>query len=1167
MRLLGSLLAGLGLLVQLAQTNIYGNNTVWNISNGDQVAFPLYRLFGSNKDYSLKYSVIANFTTKLVSREPFCTREVAPGCKALTSMDLAEKEDPNKLTMICGKNEFYEMGIESGTGKITDSKLLAKFDGQECLASDWSKAINSYAVFCLQGLNATSAADKYYVVNMVDRATGNVIGTSKLQFSELSSYQFNERIKVRFRQVPKGTTTATVVTVFDEPYSDKDVTIVSKANSFFLLAEIDTTTKKPEELLQAVKFSSDVTLMREKFFKGMTMEIIGNNVHVIFYSHSQALKVGKCTLDITTAKAARLTGCLLRENTVQIGFGAMSFMNITVAYFNKREKEFFACRLNTNDQDPNVPAIEKCNKLESRTGRDIDIRDFASLNETNLKVYYMTNDTRIELGVDVHELAVGDPKPKLVDRFNSYCNSTVDIKRVHYTISESFLDVYDKTRAEELLLQGHLVPIDRGVPLTVVQEHYGSKDTREIQIHQFPRFIQAITPRSSFPALVGFKGNFFKVPIGREYFSGNGINFELKGDLSSKLVSNAGDIEFVVDGENAANIHAYYHTNGYATMMMTDNKILIVNCARKLQTNFVMKCAKIGEKFGMNVLVNETVIATYHTQHLMVIVTSYGQFIFFNKVAHTSDVLNLQGDSRFIKQVVFKPKDSFILISVLVADSKGEVSQISNFMLNEFARIDGSPQEVFFYSVSNITKASYKAETNQENAGEFCPKTIAYEVVDTPFLDVLNACATKDRRIFRFSMKDERNPEQISNSFIRVNELKNDQIQMCPDLDTVTVASIGSNQAVGIGYESFNIKLNLGLKELGVQKLTKLVCLGNKAFAMGLLTIDGKFLIATYFTGKLRLANDRLHSILEFEASQGYQDFTGAESDGYIFYNVMAAGKRTLFRMINLEGPEFFVKSSTRSEVSDALVGCSNGVSNFYAPLPISFREQRNTVQVGSRAKNVELNAQTYDVGQLVSIVGPVFHYNIESDVTAASITPRVSQPKEYIPTADISTFKSLFFSKIKILKDYTFILSQMPSKSQILLKYRELNTPVVRNFVLNQTCHNFDVIEETDNKIGFVVALSCFYRNEKRIHFVNISLDGRVTYQGFSSVNISTKDLGLTFTSTPSVNNYRYMLANLDETNHLTLYKFNFSTSADKLNAQISFNSIVHTVSNGNLA
>jgi hypothetical protein len=44
-------------------------------------------------------------------------------------------------------------------------------------------------------------------------------------------------------------------------------------------------------------------------------------------------------------------------------------------------------------------------------------------------------------------------------------------------------------------------------------------------------------------------------------------------------------------------------------------------------------------------------------------------------------------------------------------------------------------------------------------------------------------------------------------------------------------------------------------------------------------------------------------------------------------------------------------------------------------------------------------------------------------------------------------------------------------------------------------------------------------------------------------------------------------MLANLDEMNHLTLYKFNFSTSADKLNAQISFNSIVHTVSNGNLA
>lgn len=1160
-------MATLGLLVQTVLANIYHNNSVWNVSYGDQIAFPLYRYFSSNKDYSLKYTMIANFTTKIVSREPFFIKEITQNCKAITPMDRTQKEAQNKLNMICNKNEFYEMNIDSATGKIIDLKLMITLAGQECLGSDWSKAANAYAVFCLEKGASSTADQQFYVVNIINPIDNKVVGTSKRKFADEKSYSFDERVKVRFRQVPKGGATATIVTIHDEPFADKDVSITAKSNDFFFLTEVDSLTKKPDADLQSIRFSSDTVLNKGEFYKGMTLEITDSTVFVAFYNRSQILKIASCKLDITTPKAAKIIECKFHTNSKDIGFGIISFLgNSIVAYFNKKLKEYHYCLLTPNTQDPTASVLTGCTKFDGRTGIDIDIRDFYSTGSKNLKVFYMTIDNRIDLGLDTFELSDVEPKIKLSDSFKAYCNASADLSGRYYAISESFLDVFDKTRAEELLIQGNLVPQDRGVPVTIEQDHQGAKDIRAIQVHQYPRFITAINPKSNFPSLIGFKGIYFKIPIGRDYFSGNAINFALKGDLAGKLIANAGEFEFKIDAEDSNNFRAYFHTNGYSVMTTKDNKVIIINCARKLENTFVLKCVKIGEKIGMNDKVGEKVLTTYHTKHLLVIVTTYGQFIFFNKVAHLSETMNLEGDNRFIKQVTFKPKDSLILISALVTDSKGVVAQISNFAFNEFARLNGEATDKYFYSVSQITKSSYQAESSQESGGDFCPKSIAYEIIDSPFLDILNACETKDRRILRFSMLDERSPKQLMNSYIRVNELKNDQIQMCPDLDTVIIASIGATQAIGIGYESSNIRQYLGLKELKVQKVTKLVCLGPKAFALGLLTTDDKFKIATYYTGKLQLANDRLHSLLEFSASDGYQDFTGSESEGYIYYNIFAPDKKTQFRMIYLDGPELFVKTNTRDQISDAAIDCSNGATNAYVPIPLSFKLQKSTVDVSSKEKGVKIEAKKYDIGNLCWINGPVFHYSIDQEVDVASISQRLTLPKEFISKQDAATYKSLYFSRMKVIRDITFILSQQPEKSQILMKFMEGTTRVLRNFTLTQTCHNFDIIEESDKTIGFVIALSCFYQNQKAVHFVTISYDGKMTYQGVTSIELSSKDLGLAFTNTLNQKSYRYMLANINENNEMTLYSFNFSTSADKINTKISFSSIVHTVSNGNL-
>jgi hypothetical protein len=169
MGLIGSVLAFLGLLIHSALAEIYLNNSVWNVSNGDQIAFPLYRFFKTNKEYTLNYSVIANFTTKLIAREPFFIREISQNCNSLTPMDRTDKDDKNRLTMICNKNEFYELVIDLGTGRITEVKLVGRFEGQECLGSDWSKTATAYALFCTQKGKTGSAADDYYVLNIIDK--------------------------------------------------------------------------------------------------------------------------------------------------------------------------------------------------------------------------------------------------------------------------------------------------------------------------------------------------------------------------------------------------------------------------------------------------------------------------------------------------------------------------------------------------------------------------------------------------------------------------------------------------------------------------------------------------------------------------------------------------------------------------------------------------------------------------------------------------------------------------------------------------------------------------------------------------------------------------------------------------------------------------------------
>lgn len=1149
-------------MVGLARPEIYANNSNWNISYGDQISIPLYKLFKTNKDYTVNYSTTSNLT-KIISREPLFTREIPKSCKGMNLMDQTEVEGANSLTMICNNQDLYEVEIDQTTGKLREAVLISKFEGMTCFGADWNKALNLYAVFCQEIKGA--GTDSFYVVHLVDRAAKKVTGTSKRNMADQSTYNFNERVKVKFRDTFKDEAKlqkVTTVIVFDEPYADRDINIGAKSNHFLLLTEVDSGTKKPEDQLQIVDFTKDNTLNRDKFYKVLTLEVFERDFVISFYNLQKQLKFGKCVLDLSVAKGAKVNNCIFKTSKVEeIGHGMMSFLGSGIAgIYEKQEKKYTVCKIVVGKStDTTSPLLDDCNKFYGRNEPDTDVRDFESPKDVALKVLYMTEDKKIELGMDLITVSAADPKTKVSEVFRAYSNDTSELKGKFYTITDAFLDVFDKSRKEEILVQGTLLPKDSSVQFFIKATHEDKITTSQLSFTQYSRFLRAIEKIGDFPTLIGSLGNYFRIPIGRQYFTGNGINFYLKGNLDGRIVSNAEEFNLVVEDLPNDNIDSFFYKTGYAALLTKDRKIVIVNCRKSLGVDKLnLNCARIGEKIGLNSAVNEKILATYDTQQILLVVTTYGQFIAFNKISHNSKVALEPGTDKTYTQVTFKPNNAFILISVMVADSKGAVVKIKTFKMDEFAALETFD---FIKGEATLDKDNYaKAEASQDTPGQFCPRSISYELQDTPILAVLNACQDKDRRLIRFSYEDPLQPKQLSNQYIRVDEFKKEKILMCTDLDTVVIAAVEDKQALGIGYESHNIHQTLGLQELDIDKITDMKCLGTEAIAVSFKDSKGSLKIATYFTNKLRKANDRLHSVLEFPAETGLTDFSGSEDGGTIVYSVFGKDKQTQFRMVNLNGPELFVKSNAKTVVNDGTLECTNGIANGYFPLPLNFKNQRHSVQVSSRTKNVELSKTKYNVGKLAEVEGPVFQYSLGSEVKGVSITQRLNDTKEYITSSDAKSFKLVFISRIATVGQFTFILGQLKEKSVILMRFNQANQMTTKHYALEETCHNFEIAEV---ETGFMVALSCFYQNEKRIHIATISKDQKFVYEGSSNVLLSSKSMSLTKTND---NTYPYMLSNLDEHNVMTIYKFYLNNVSDKRGTKISFSQIVHKVDNGKL-
>ena len=1057
----------------------------WILNPNDQVAVSLVEMFKTNKDYKEREFVMLSNTTKVTSRDAFYTKEFRPACFFMANK---ERSAPfgtvNPLLMICNKIEVHELAIDKATGRVTSTALVftAPVD-HDCLAVDWSKDLNTYGVFCVNSKEGTTG---FLHVHLIDGNTKVTTGSKSYDLAGLKGYKFNERVNIQAVKVPKGGLESdTVFLIFDEPYPDFDLNVNPKNNYFVIMVDVESATKKPKSF-QVLDLSKKTELVPGNFQKFLTFQVINSKLYFAWFTNAYLPTFGRCEFNTNVGASVQLDKCTILKSEVTFRFGTISITpSGLVGVFNKHEQKYSVCTL--DDANP-TNILQGCKPVAGRTDSDVTVEHFESWANNQLAITYRNKDKTKHIGVD--RFTINATAVTVFNKFKTLADASRENNGRYYTSIDTFLDAFDDNRTEEMILQAKILFPDKWHKIQVQMIHQGVTKLENYTYYRLERSISNIglAVPGGFPRLMGFKQKLFRIPLGREYFKGNAISFNFSAPNVKTVISNAGSAKVTI-GSIIPFVNTLHVSSGLQVISLDkEKKIDIFNCKRRIESNTHLNCSLLAAT-GLSGDVE--IVGMYETPQVLMIVTNNSFGVAYDKVQGEMRKLAFQTES--IASASFKARDSVIQIALLgVYANKSRVIQIHEW--NQY-----NIKETYYKPF--IT--GYTADLAQETAGDFCPKSVEYNIEDIPILVVLNSCATKDRRIIRFNLIDPDKPVQLSNRYIRVPEIKQENLMMCPDLETVIIAAPGTTTVLGIGYDTYNMIQDLSLAEMSVKEVKKLVCLSDKAFGVGFLDVNNTFKIATFYTYKMRTADRKLHSVVDFAELPDYVDFVGSEGHDIVFYNVYSSDpNKKAQKAIYLDGPLLYMQSDTRSIVNDAVIGTMNGYQNNEFNLMVSMVEQKESVTVESRTSKVPLGKRVYNMEELSVFRGPVFTFDHQSFLTnpIATFTPRVEPATEFVDRVEASSKGYLFASKVTDIGttiDIVFTLLQKNDSSVVQVRHMNGGTNVSKQIA--ERCHQIRVLDADE---GYQVFLSCFYKSEFRFFYYLLSKqNGEVLAKRYSNV------------------------------------------------------------------
>jgi hypothetical protein len=1127
---------------------------LWDLNPNDQIAVSLYKLFGLERIKTVEYFHNGN-VTRITSNDYFGIKEFQPGCKSLNLGYTSNDGTANCFTALCNKGtEFYEMNVDA-SGKIVipvDNQPIFKAEpGLFCLDTHWSKTHQVYALICHKPEETIAG---FFYVYTVNRLTRSVIGFSKIDGATLSGAQFSSKPKIREYTVEKGSLkTAQVLVAYNEPHPDGTEIIMEERNRWFLLVDVDPASKKPEPI-KFVSFAGVPFLGLSK--KMLSMEIINKNLYIWHFSAAEQIQFIKCTgISYPKPTEGTLTGCVSLPHKLKMRFGAIDVHAPNfVSFFDKPEKKHQFCTL---DEANSTDVLKDCRSFPMRGDADLEFDMFDECSSTGCLLYYLNEKKSLNMGIDKLTFNPANLTDTKLDRFKTIASACREFKGKYYSSIDSFIEVYDNTRTEELVVEARLIQPDKPYNFEMWRIHEGNKDVRDMKTFRNARTIHTIKRSPAFPKMVGYLGKDFRVPLGRSYFTGNKIDFSLKlpNDITGHI-QNVNDLfvmNFDQDKETRMdNVKTYFHSYGYQAILLRTRSLQILRCYKRVNKEVFLRCQVIQPYPGIITTDEEDIIGTYETQQNLIVVTNRAGFLVYDKVLRTSKdfFTAVPGGADFIS-VTFKVKDSVVVIAAIQRTPR-------IIRLFEVSLYDSTA----FMEAGTIT--SYPAGQAQESGGEFCPTSVKFGVEEDAILNIVNSCPTKDRRIVRYNLLTYKAPLFVSNQFIRVPEFKQENLLICADTEVFIMAAPGTNKAVGIGYESANLIEDLAMDELEVKEIKTMVCLTDKAFGILYLDKSNKLALATYFIGRMAFGNNRLHSVLYFEGLGDYVRLTGSEGNGMVVYNFVGSKdpNKVYLKSVLLDGPDSYLRSERKMLANDVMLFTSNFQNNESFDMKLEFHPQKLATTFGNKNTNFRLEAKEYVLDDINLTDGPVYDYRVVPGIDGVNcddlfkLEHRLTNKKEFIEALKSSENKWLFASKLVKDRDVVFVLLQRTEGSLIHVNDQ---TGKIRPFevLLPERCQNIEVIA-AENYVAF---LSCSIKSQARFMMFEFNKDtGAIIRKRYSNIRARST----AFSVAPTAAKYGYVLASIDQNKVLQTWSFDIENDGGN-DGEVVFLD-VYTINNVNL-
>lgn len=313
-------------------------------------------------------------------------------------------------------------------------------------------------------------------------------------------------------------------------------------------------------------------------------------------------------------------------------------------------------------------------------------------------------------------------------------------------------------------------------------------------------------------------------------------------------------------------------------------------------------------------------------------------------------------------------------------------------------------------TISEIRKYDDK-KGSQESPGDFCPTSIEFSHSYDSQLVVVNSCAPakqgesgRDRRIVTYAFTPEgskimespgQNKMGVKNEFIRLRDLNGDNLSVCTDKEMIFVANIGTKFAFGIGIQTNNMVEDLGLDELNVQVIHKMICLGHKALGLVYTDTLGRLTVMTYMLSRMRDSDNRVHSVFNLVGT--FVDLIASESQNLVIYNIQLKEDATARIMaLELNGPSLYIKSKEREIAYETQIEVRNKFGGEKFDMMIEFEKLVKTGGISHREISPVIEPKEYiDVEKFTLQHGPM--WKITYGGTAGKILEgRVSGEKSF---------------------------------------------------------------------------------------------------------------------------------------------------------------------------